>query len=54
MAFFLAGVKIFRFWLKTMDYSQGFLLKLRSFFVVQLLLQNGKWYEAEICGICSP
>ena len=50
MVSFLAKVKIFKFWPKTMDYSQAFWLKLRSFFVVFLLL-TGMCYEAEICAI---
>ena len=50
MVSFFAKVKIFRFWPKTMDYNKAFWLKSRSFFVV-LLLQNGRCYEAEICGI---
>ena len=38
MASFFAKVKIFSFWPKTMDYSQGVLPNLRSLFVVLLLL----------------
>ena len=34
---FLANVKIFRFWPKTMDYSKAFWSKLSSFFAVFLL-----------------
>ena len=49
-AFFFAKVKIFRFWLKTMDYNKAFWPKSRSFFVVLLLL-TGRCYEAEICAI---
>ena len=45
--------RIFSFWPKTMDYSQGFWPKLRSFFVVFLLLV-GRCYEAEICTILFP
>ena len=52
MVSFFAEVKIFNFWPKTMDYSQAFLPKLRSFVVVLLLL-TGKSYEADICVICS-
>ena len=37
MASFIAEVKIFRFWPKTMDYSQAFWPKLRSFFAFLLL-----------------
>ena len=47
MVSFLAEVKIFRFWSKTMDYNKAFLMKSRSFFAVLLLL-NGRCYEAEI------
>ena len=47
---FFAEVEIFNFWPKTMDYSQAFLPKLRSFVVV-LLLPTGKSYEADICVI---
>ena len=50
MVSFLAEVKIFSFWPKTMDYNKAFLPKLRSFFVV-LLLHSGECYEAEICTI---
>ena len=50
MVSFLAEVKIFRFWPKTMDYNKAFWPKSRSFFVV-LLLQNGRCYEVEICAI---
>ena len=50
MVYFLARVKIFRFWPKTMDYNKGFLLKSRSFLVVHLL-RSGRCYEAEICVI---
>ena len=50
MVSFLAEVKIFNFWPETMDYSQAFWLKLRSFFVVFILL-TGRCYEAEICTI---
>ena len=53
MAFFFAEVKVFNSWLKTMDYSQGILPKLRSVFVV-LLLNAGRCYEAEICAILLP
>ena len=34
----LAKVKFFRFWPKIMDYSQAFCPKLRSFFVIFLLV----------------
>ena len=47
---FLAKVKIFIFWLKTMDYSQAFLPKLSSFFEA-FLLPAGRCYEAKICAI---
>ena len=50
---FFAKVKIFHFWPKTMDYNKAFLLKLRSFFVVFLLL-IGRCYEAEIWTIMLP
>ena len=50
MVSFFAEVKIFRFWPKTMDYSQAFCPKLSSFFVVLLLL-TGRCCEAEICTI---
>ena len=50
MVFFFAKVKILSFWSKTMDYSQAFWLKLRSFFAV-ILLHSGMCYEDEICGI---
>ena len=53
MESFLAEVKIFSFWLKTMDYSQAFWPKSSSFFVVLLLLA-GRCYEAEICAIMLP
>ena len=53
MVSFLADVKIFRFWPKTMDYNKAFLLKSRSLFVV-LLLQSARCYEAEICTILLP
>ena len=43
MISFFAEVKIFSIWLKTMDYSKAFLLKIRSFFVVLLLL-TGRCY----------
>ena len=46
MVSFLAEVKIFGFWPKTMDYSKAFWPKLRSYFAVLLLL-NGICYEAE-------
>ena len=36
-----------------MDYSQVFLSKSRSFFVV-LLLEIGMCYEVEICAILFP
>ena len=50
---FLAKVKIFRFWPKTMDYSQAFWPKLSSLFEV-FLLPVGGCYEAEIFIIYSP
>ena len=53
MVSFLAKVKIFKFWPKTMDYSQAFWPKLRSFFVVLLLL-TGRCYEAEILRYSAP
>ena len=40
MVSFLAKVKIFRFWPKTMDYNKVFCPKLSSFFVV---LFTPKW-----------
>ena len=53
MIFFFAKIKFFNFWPKTMDYSQAFWLKLRSFFVA-FLLEIGRCYEAEICAILLP
>ena len=53
MVSFLAKVKFFRFWPKTMDYSQAFWAKLKSFFVAFLLLA-GRRYEVEIVPFCSP
>ena len=53
MVSFLAKVKFFRFWPKTIDYNKAFLPKSSSFFVV-LLLRNGRCYEAEICTILFP
>ena len=53
MISFFAKLKIFRFWPKTMDYSQAFWPKLRSFFAILLLLA-GRCYEAEICAILLP
>ena len=50
MVSFLAKVKIFRFWPKTMDYNKAFWPKSRSFFVV-LLLHSGRYYKAKICAI---
>ena len=50
---FLAKVKIFGFWPKTMDYSQAFWPKLSSLFGVFLLL-TGRCYGAEICAILLP
>ena len=50
MVSFLAKVKFFRFWPKTMDYNKAFLPKSRRFSVV-LLLHSGRCYEAEICTI---
>ena len=50
MVSFFAKVKIFRFWPKTMDYNKAFWPKLRSFFVVLLLL-TGRCCGAEICAI---
>ena len=44
---FLAEVKIFSFWPKTMDYSQAFLPKLSSFFSVLLPLA-GRCLEMDI------
>ena len=41
------------FWPKTIDYSQAFLPKLSSFFVLLTLLV-GRCYEAEICTILLP
>ena len=48
--FFFVEVKIFNFWPKTMDYSQAFWPKSRSFFEV-LLLHTGRCYGVEICAI---
>ena len=39
MVSFIAEVKFFRFWPKTMDYNKAF------------LLYSGRCYEAEICAI---
>ena len=50
MVSFFAKVKIFRFWLKTMDYNKAFLPKSRCFSAV-LLLHSGRCYKAEICII---
>ena len=50
MVSFLAEVKIFSFWPKTMDYNKAFWPKSRSLFVV-LLLHSGRCCEAEICAI---
>ena len=50
---FFTEVKIFRFWPKTMDYSQAFQPKSRSLLVVFLLL-TGRCYEAESCAILLP
>ena len=50
MVSYLTKVKIFKFWPKTMDYSQGFWLKSSSFFV-GLFLLAGRCYEAEFCAI---
>ena len=50
---FLARVKIFSFWPKTMDYSQAFWPNMSSLFEAFLLLTGG-CYEAEIFTICSP
>ena len=50
MVSFLAKVKIFRFWPKTMDYNKAFLPKSRSFSAV-LLLHSGRCYGTEICII---
>ena len=50
---FFAKVKFFIFWPKTMDYSQAFGPKLRSMFVLLLLLA-GRCYEAEFAPFCSP
>ena len=47
---FLAKVKLFRFWPKTMDYNKAFLPKSRRYSAV-LLLITGRCYEAEICAI---
>ena len=49
---FFVKIKIFRFWPKTMDYSQAFCPKSRSLFVA-FLLHSGRCYEAEICAFCS-
>ena len=48
-----AGIEIFRFWPKTMDHSQGFLPKLRSFYV-DLLLKIGRCFEAGIYIVLLP
>ena len=45
-----AKIKIFRFWPKTMDYSQVFWPKLRSF-LEDFLLLTGRCYKAEIWTI---
>ena len=50
MVSFLAKVKLFRFWPKTMDYNKAFLPKSRCFSAV-LLLHSGRCYGAEICII---
>ena len=50
MVSFLAKVKFFRFWPKTMDYNKAFLPKSRLFSAV-LLLPTGRCYGAEICTI---
>ena len=50
---FLAEVKFFSFWPKTMDYSQAFWPKLSMLFEAFLLLVGG-FYEAEIFIVCSP
>ena len=50
MVSFLAEVKFFRFWPKTMDYNKAFLPKSRRFSAV-LLLHSGRCYEAEISAI---
>ena len=47
---FLAKVKIFSFWPKTMDYSQAFRPKLRPMFAFFLHV-IGRCYENEICAI---
>ena len=47
MVSFFAEVKIFSFWIKTMDYSQAFWPKLMYFFVILLLLP-GRWYESDV------
>ena len=52
MVSFFAEMKNFRLWPKTMDYSQGFGPKLRSFFVV-LLLRTGRCCEAKFVPFCS-
>ena len=44
MESFVAKVKFFKFWPKTMDYNKAFWPKSRSFFVV-LLLRNGRCRE---------
>ena len=53
MKSFLAKVKIFSFWPKTMDYNKAFCPKSSSFFV-HFLLQSGRCYKAEICIIVFP
>ena len=53
MVSFFAEVKIFRFWPKTMDYSQAFRPKSGALFAVLLLLA-GRCYEAETCTILLP
>ena len=53
MKSFFTEVKIFRFGPKTMDYNKAFWPKLRSFFVVFLLL-TGRCYEAKFESFCSP
>ena len=50
MVFFLAEVKFFRFWPKTMDYNKAFIPKSWSFIAVYLLL-TGRCYGAEMCAI---
>ena len=51
MVFFFAGVKFFRFWPKTMDYSKAFWPKLSSFIVILLFLTaDGDHAEHQCSG----